>query len=327
MKPFEEHFQAVIAKPVKDLNLEYTTFRETVTPGIDFRPYLNEDIVNQKYVQINVMDGFNPDHVSQMNNHSIYHLYEYEKKTGFISDIPATNQFSGFYEMPTRFLLCRYVICLLDDAMRKHAPVELLAIRKNGVIYIGANKKLERIDDDRVMAAFGGLNFAKKVTTSIDPSFETHHSVVKELRLENTVKRTAMTIFISSVVRAFDHKNNVIELKTVKSNVAGKIQNLPGSKARSWWLRALLSGADRIVYGLRRQDMVVHEVHEADINDLTTGHFHFDGNELFEFVFHLFERIDNFIRGDGQMCLVRPNEKGEIITPATSADFNRSPFW
>lgn len=70
----------------------------------------------------------------------------------------------------------------------------------------------------------------------------------------------SMSIFVSSVARAFDQRGNVVELKTVGSKVMGKVQNLSRLKARDWWLRALLSGADRIVYGLRMDNMKVNEV-------------------------------------------------------------------
>lgn len=205
-----------------------------------------------------------------------------------------------------------------------------MAIRLNGDIYIGANKSMDLQTDKKTQeAAFGGLNFAMKVTRESDQKIlKKHHSVVKQLRIENTRNSMSMSIFVSSVARAFDQRGNVVELKTVGSKVMGKVQNLSRLKARDWWLRALLSGADRIVYGLRMDNMKVNEIHEAQLTDFTKGHFRFDGAKLFSEIFKIFSTIDKIIGAEGDMCMVKSDGSTPIsVTLTTRESLKRSPFW
>ncbi|CAI2341447.1 unnamed protein product [Caenorhabditis sp. 36 PRJEB53466] len=331
----QERLPTVDAEPVRDLNLEYTCYNDEVVPGKGGRPMLREEMIGQRNVAINVMDAYDPIIAAALNNHSIYQLYEFESKTKFLDNVavraaPSDDIFSlaENNDMPTRFLLCRYVICLIDDARQTGKHIELMAIRKNDDVYIGANKSLDCLANEASQkSAFERLNFAKKVTREVDVlSFQNHHNIVKELRLQNRRTRKAMRIFISSVARAFDNKGRVVELKTVGMSVAGKLQNLPGHKARNWWLRALLSGADRIVYGMRRNDFLVNEVHDAYLDELTSGHFHFDGTALFSFVYNLFEKVHNFLAHEGDMCLITSDRHEMSITQATAETLNRSPF-
>ncbi|CAO4365120.1 unnamed protein product [Caenorhabditis nigoni] len=316
----------VEARIVGNLQLEYTSFEDSVTPGTTERPLLMENMLRQKMVSIDVMEGYNPIISESVNQHSIYHLYEYESQTQFLDKIP--RPLIGDTEFRTRFLCCRYVICSIDDWMTRRKPAELLAIRKNGDIYIGANKSLEEISSGTNEAAYGGLNFGTKVTHRATP-FEPrkHHSVVKQWYLENRKTHRSMSIFISSVARAFDSRGEVVELKTVGSKVQGKIQNLPGPKARNWWLRALLSGATRIVYGLRMDDMIVNEILEAHIDEFTHGHFKFSATRLFTEVYKIFEKIDKKLSNEGDMCLISLQRYEVDITFANEDDLNKSPFW
>ncbi|EFO86222.1 hypothetical protein CRE_02273 [Caenorhabditis remanei] len=310
----------VEARIVQSGNFEYTSHNDEVTPGGGGRPMLIERMIHQKNVSIDVMDGYDKNVNSTLNHHSIYHLYEYEAQTMFLDSlIPSL---FGFYEIQTRFLCCRYVICDIDDWMGRRKSIELLAIRKNGDIYIGSNKNMDGLvflqlsnivfhnsrrndTEENNAAAFGGLNFAKKVTKEIFPStFHKHHSVVKHWCIENHRFHRKMNVFISSVARAFDSSGNVVELKTVSSNSMGKVQNLSRTKARMWWLRALLSGANRIVYGLRMDNLIVNEILEASIDEFTKGHFRFSEADLFSEVFKIFEKIDRTIIEEESMCLV-----------------------
>uniref|UniRef100_A0A1I7UYR0 Decapping nuclease n=1 Tax=Caenorhabditis tropicalis TaxID=1561998 RepID=A0A1I7UYR0_9PELO len=317
------------AKMIDGINLEYTTDDNEVTPGEDGRPILEEEMIERKNFEIDVMEGYDPRVDSATNKHSIYHLYEYESKTKFLDLIPRIQQ-ENFNEIDTRFLCCRYVICEIDDWMIKGKPAELLAIRTDGNIYIGANKSLDSFfpNETAKEAAFGGLNFAKKVTKEVDPHFTKHHSVVRQWHVKNMRTHKSMTIFISSVARAFDSNGNVVELKTTGESVVGKLQNLQGNKARNWWLRALLSGANRIVYGVRQKNLNINEIYEASLDDFTNGHFKFTESRLFSEVFKIFDRISKTLAADGSVCSVTLNRAEPMRVKLESMDYTkRSSFW
>ncbi|CAL2032833.1 unnamed protein product [Caenorhabditis brenneri] len=311
------------------INLEYITNGNVVTPGAETRPELDEEMIHKRNVAIDVMDGYDPNLDASINQHSIYHLYEYEYQTRFLDDIPRS-QYHGFYEIKSRFLCCRYVICGIDDYMTKKKPLELFAIRRNGDIYIGSNKSSDNSFPNEAAkeAAFGGLNFPKKVTKGGNSqNLNVHHSVVRQFNIRNQRSQKSMTIFISSVVRAFDKNEDVVELKTIGNKTIGKLENLQGLKARSWWLRALLSGARRIVYGVRKNDMTINEIHEATIEDFTTGHFQFKEGRLFNEVFKIFEKIDKVL-DHHDMCLINLNPFQPMSVKITSSEsLKKSPFW
>ncbi|CAI5441837.1 unnamed protein product [Caenorhabditis angaria] len=225
-------------------------------------------------------------------SHGIHHIFNYVNNTKIMS-----NLYKDFNDTKYLFVCGRYILTKLEKFARGvEESFEILAFRRGNVVYIGSNRTLAKnrvVNPKHKLSIYAGLNFGKYFTynNNIKNSGDTH-SIVRNIRLNDSSTESTHSLLVSSTVRAFDDKSNPIELHTKCERKSFKRCMI------DWSFSAVLAGSSKIIYGLRNNDYELTSICHTE--KILTDH-----SDALNVIHKTLTRITNLIE----------NESCVLITP------------